>query len=145
MARFRVAIQFSQALISPLLGGISTYMKYLACILLFYTLDVSATVPRECVQSKDEISSALIVLADATKEYIKRTGSFPGVWSSGLTGIIESSDKIVNVGGNIDPIEGDNAMQLSCFSFKDNSYSIYRINIKTYEISFNQLFVKYDK
>ncbi|GLX85333.1 hypothetical protein tloyanaT_15850 [Thalassotalea loyana] len=118
-------------------------MKYLALILLFYSLGASASVPRECVQSKDEINSALIVLADATKAYIKRTGSFPGVWSSGLTEIIESSEKIVNVGGNIDPIEGDNAMQLSCFSFKDNSYSIYRINIKTYEVSFNQLFVKY--
>jgi hypothetical protein len=98
-----------------------------------------ASTPQQCIADQNRIDLALIQLAEKTKLHIAKNSQFPGVWSHELAAIIQDTPKIIEVGGNVNPLKDDNSMQLVCFDFETKSYTFYAINLESLSISSSTL------
>ncbi|MEP1868475.1 MAG: hypothetical protein ABJJ44_02975 [Paraglaciecola sp.] len=121
--------------IFPDINIVSYQMKYIVLVTFFISFMPLASTQQGCIADQSKIDSALIQLAETTKLHIAKNKEFPGIWSHALAAIIEDTPKIIDVGGNVNPLKNDNSMQLECFNFKTQTYTFYTINLESLRIS----------
>ncbi|MCC2616855.1 hypothetical protein LJ739_11435 [Aestuariibacter halophilus] len=104
-------------------------------MLMLLPLSSNASVPRPCQASEEELHLTLVALASTARQYVAKEGALPGMWSAGMGQIIESTNEMKDVGGNVNPGGDRNSLELMCSDIESGVHTIYSIDLTTQAIS----------